>query len=459
MAQDSTTYLAANVLNDGNIVTYRSLARVFKVHSNTAKRMLYDFHQKLNSKKPGCVHATYLVSGVRVAKAAVNEALEKDGEDVHMQSSPFMSRSMPHQDTEEDGKAMRVMTLVQEQHLDVVKSNYESITSIHIYSLEPNAIQNLQILSDVKRELAVSYAKDDPLVVGKHYGTIQNSQVKRRTGPRPITMPASVAATSSKVDLKPASRSTPIEAPEMKPKESKLSQPQLKSEAKLPHSQDKGQNSFTKKTALKREQSDIFKSFSKPKITREDTGSSIEAVLAPVTPISEPPTDIRDESMEDVSEDEKEEDVVALTNGVPKDVSSQRKSKSERAEALRRMMDDEDEHREDTADDHALEAAISQPTDASPSQEEAPAEASISVTAGRRRGRRKVMKKKMLKDEEGYLVTKEEAAWESFSEDDAPPPIKARAPTSTASSSAPTKAKKTSANPGQGNIMSFFGKK
>lgn len=51
-------------------------------------------------------------------------------------------------------------------------------------------------------------------------------------------------------------------------------------------------------------------------------------------------------------------------------------------------------------------------------------------------------------------MTKEEAVWESFSEDEPPPP-KARAPISTMSA----KGKKGAAKAGQGNIMSFFGKK
>ena len=89
------------------------------------------------------------------------------------------------------------------------------------------------------------------------------------------------------------------------------------------------------------------------------------------------------------------------------------------------------------------------------------------------------MKKKTIKDDEGYLgtygndpqnrmhmsmklrrsaaVTKEEPAWESFSEDEPPPP-KERTPASTAASST-AKSKKGAGKPGQGNIMSFFGKK
>ena len=53
-------------------------------------------------------------------------------------------------------------------------------------------------------------------------------------------------------------------------------------------------------------------------------------------------------------------------------------------------------------------------------------------------------------------MTKEEPAWESFSEDDPPP--KQKHFTSAATSSI-GKGKKSGGNPGQGNIMSFFGKK
>ena len=82
------------------------------------------------------------------------------------------------------------------------------------------------------------------------------------------------------------------------------------------------------------------------------------------------------------------------------------------------------------------------------------------------------MKKKTVKDEEGYLgsryllcfrlafanvrtVTKEEPAWESFSEDE-PAPKKPKVSTATL---AAAKVKKTGGGkPGQGSIMSFFKK-
>ncbi|KAL8723528.1 MAG: hypothetical protein Q9225_000163 [Loekoesia sp. 1 TL-2023] len=148
----------------------------------------------------------------------------------------------------------------------------------------------------------------------------------------------------------------------------------------------------------------------------------------------------------------------------------------EREEELRNLWNDDDDGKPaETTDAEVQEhSATETPTK---QMEEEPA-ASIAATGGRRRGRRKVMKKKTLKDDEGYLglcfsqlqdkgvirrmtdlmrttVTKEEPAWESFSEDEPPP--KEATPVSTASSTA--KVKKAAGKPGQGNIMSFFGKK
>ncbi|RFN40865.1 DNA polymerase delta subunit 3 [Fusarium flagelliforme] len=68
------------------------------------------------------------------------------------------------------------------------------------------------------------------------------------------------------------------------------------------------------------------------------------------------------------------------------------------------------------------------------------------------------MKKKRILDDQGYMVTIQEPGWESFSEDEAPPPAKKTAPAPTPSSSTGSKAKKP-APKGQGNIMSFFAKK
>ena len=94
------------------------------------------------------------------------------------------------------------------------------------------------------------------------------------------------------------------------------------------------------------------------------------------------------------------------------------------------------------------------PTAAADIPEPAEEEPTVTVSDGRRRGRRRVMKKKKVKDEDGYLVTKEEAVWESFSEDE-PVPKKLRpAPAKPANSAKG----KNPVKKGQGSIASFFKK-
>lgn len=70
------------------------------------------------------------------------------------------------------------------------------------------------------------------------------------------------------------------------------------------------------------------------------------------------------------------------------------------------------------------------------------------------------MKKKTTKDAEGYLVTKEEAVWESFSEDEEPPK-QARPAVNAGAAIKKDKGggQQQQGKKGQGNIMSFFGKK
>ena len=83
---------------------------------------------------------------------------------------------------------------------------------------------------------------------------------------------------------------------------------------------------------------------------------------------------------------------------------------------------------------------------------------------GKRRHQRRVARRQQTMDEQGYLVTKQEVGWESFSEDEAPAPVPSRPKQAAAAAATPqpaaaAKAKKPAAKGAQGNIMSFFSKK
>ena len=86
----------------------------------TDSRMLYDFHSQQNAKKPGAVHATYLVSGTKRKETPVvtNGGAKKDGEDDYMQSSPFMSSSMPQSEEDTGETSGLTISLVREEELD-----------------------------------------------------------------------------------------------------------------------------------------------------------------------------------------------------------------------------------------------------------------------------------------------------------------------------------------------------
>jgi DNA polymerase delta subunit 3 len=122
-------------------------------------RMLYEFHRQQNGKKPGSVHATYLISGCRRRQEPTfsRKGLVKDGDDEYMQSSPFRSSPVQQIDEVVEESPVLSITLVKEEDLTgtfddlnaryskliypEVQSSYESITSIHVYSLAPGSIK------------------------------------------------------------------------------------------------------------------------------------------------------------------------------------------------------------------------------------------------------------------------------------------------------------------------------
>lgn len=104
--------------------------------------MLFDFYQKQMFKKPGCLHATYLIAGYRKPEKPkeTDGIVSPDGGDSIMQSSPFMS-SMPEASEKEPQQPVATITLVTEEALEEAKASFEDITCIHIYSLEPGPLE------------------------------------------------------------------------------------------------------------------------------------------------------------------------------------------------------------------------------------------------------------------------------------------------------------------------------
>ncbi|KAL5045490.1 hypothetical protein BDW71DRAFT_183847 [Aspergillus fruticulosus] len=436
---DYKKYLAENLIHERRTITYRSLSRALRVHSTLAKQMLYDFHHNENSKNSSSVHATYVLTGVpKPAEPAANGAASNgnggnDGD--IMPSSPYISSSMPNPEDESDQTPVSAILLAREEDLEDAKSTFESISSIYVYSLQPTILQDLNVLTDVSREMLVNHAQEDPLQYGKQWGMIQNTNVKRRTGARPPPHPPAPSSTV------PAKRSVQSEL--LQPSRAGTKNEELPKSVQRQNSASSAK-STEKALPAKKEAGSLFSSFAKakPKLAKEESVTSAASGAE-----SAAPSGAEEVVLDDASEDEQEELFPESRKEGPTET---RESRKEREERLRKMMEDEDEDEEmlDATEPPTEPETIDKPP---PKQEGLKVEAI--VTGGRRRGRRQVMKKAVKKDSEGYLVTVEEPSWESFSEDEpAAPPPKKKPVVSAPKGKAGTKA-------GQGNIMSFFGKK
>lgn len=342
------------------------------------------------------------------------------------------------------------------------------------------------MLSDSTREIQTLVKSEDPLESYHKYGIITNPNVKRRTR----KASPNAAATQASVPTRPATAKSKLNEVQEAPKSSSSSKkPEPKSQPSnakdffgsnaKEKAKPKTQPDSTKvesstapsskestpapPTNLKRESSSIFKAFAKtqPKKAKiEEIDSSTKD----------------DTAVKDVSDDDEED--TWMPAPVNKETKSQdRSSRKATQERLRKMMEDDDEEEEEEEEKAATSPVLETPAEELEEEkepEETKEEEPVATTSsGRRRGRRRVMKKRTVKDEDGYLgrlltnfillsmhtvlteksVTKQEAAWESFSEDEPAPAPKAKAaPVS-------TKPKKDAPKKGQGNIMAFFGKK
>lgn len=291
-----------------------------------------------------------------------------------------------------------------------------------MYSLSPSRIPDLQLLSEVTRQLRVLTSTDDPLSTYSAYGTITNPLVKRRTGRRPPPLP--VAAPIKAAPSKPAP--TKSEPPKLTRQDSSRTS-QISNVAKdfFGKGKDKpkagahavppgniGESGTSSKegtpappATLKREGSSIFKAFAK---TKEPTKKA--------TKKKEEQEDV---AMSDDGEDDGEEVHVVVPPTKKKakteeeETGESRNRRKEREAQLKKMMDDSDE--EDSAPASKVETPNAAEEDEdvemndSPAEEEPPKqqvkqeEPVFEAANEKRRARRRILKKVTVKDEEGYL--------------------------------------------------------
>ncbi|KAH8172584.1 DNA polymerase subunit cdc27 domain-containing protein [Sarocladium implicatum] len=446
--EEHRKYLADRLLSDEQPITYRLLSRALDVHVNTAKEMLYDFLHYQNGIKENSIHATYLLYG------------QKKSQTTHPDGDIEMGSSQPEQEPISDPVTTDTLTLVAEESLKAIMAEYEKVTSINVYSLAPHPQKDLSLLSEFSKSVAEYAAKEDPLEAARKYGTITNPGVRRRdrsgqAKPAPISAPKAVKteAPAPKAPVKteptPAAATKPTQAAKIKQEAAETS-----SKDSTPTS-SAGKPSSSSKPALKRGGSGgIMQSFAK-------------AANKPAKPKPAPKKEEEDTSMalSDDGEADEEDLPAAKKKQAEQEAESLRKSKKEREAELRKMMEEDDEEEEkDEEDEEQQDEEMDDAPEPEPEpveekkEAETPAEVVASSGDGRRRGKRRVTKKKRILDDQGYMVTINEEGWESFSEEDKPPPAKKQTPNPTPASSG-AKAKKPAGKPGQGNIMSFFGKK
>lgn len=327
-------------------------------------------------------------------------------------------------------------------------------------------------------------ASEDPDEYYPKYGTINNPLVKRRPNRRPPPPPSAPVkpspavkpklAGSAKEPLKPSSTSSIKQEPKQQNTAARDFFGKGKDKAKPTGTSEPSSKEGTpapNPPALKRDSSSLFKAFAKakPKLKREGTDSSVG---------------VGDEVMTDAVQFDEDEEETYIPPVQNEEISTDRRSRKENEAKLRAMMEEDDDEETPSAPQSEPEPVEEEETILEQEKPKVEPEPAITVSGGRRRGKRRVVRKKTVTDDDGYLgkllsppleaefdlalvlsdstyllyiVTIEEPAWESFSEDEpVAPPVKSRAPL--ISTSGP-KGKKAPEKKGQGNIMSFFGKK
>ncbi|KAL7629756.1 CDC27 protein [Parahypoxylon ruwenzoriense] len=439
---DYKQYLAQKILTEDQLVTYRLLSRALNVHVNTAKEMLYEFHKWQNDKRPGTLHATYLVYGIM---KPVEKANGQD-DDVDMTDSQH-SEDMPVSFSDE--VPTYTLSLVKEEKLQDVLAEYDEVTSIHVYSLAPHPLKDLQLLADTARRVLEMSTDGGVPASSKVFGSIANPNVRRRERRGPVPKPAAIS--------KPAPKAKPNaqNSPEAKPTTVK-EEPKAASQANVKASTSAAPAKKPAPAAsLKRQSSSgigqmFAKAAAKPKKpAAKGTASGTSSAVASAT----------EEDQKMGLSDDGEDDAEPIPD-VDHDQSGARQSRRDRHAELRRMMEESDEEEPEKPESPEEEEPVEEeatPPEPEPKAEE-PAEVVSSTGDGRRRGRRRVTRKKQIMDDKGYLVTIQEQGWESFSEDEAPAPTSKPKPPAAKSEPA-AKPKKAAGKGAQGNIMSFFSKK
>ncbi|KAJ3906306.1 DNA polymerase subunit Cdc27 [Lentinula edodes] len=258
-SQSAEDFLTKQIFIEGNIITYRSLSRQLSLHVNAAKNALATFHKKVRKEGECKASATYLVNG--------KVQLDTQEPDTMMTNVDMDEENIQYDDDGAEEAPLIEVVLVGEKDLELTKSKFSTIYSIHIYSLSPAPIIDLGLIcgpNEIVRDIDNKKGTEMAAITGKIVGNVKEGKGK----PYVQTPPPPPAATTSTISGPKSSVSVSTES-----------------------------NSITRKstsTFEKPKRSDFFAKakpkevVKKEKSTKEESSNSKAKITAATSKISEP---------------------------------------------------------------------------------------------------------------------------------------------------------------------------
>ncbi|KAJ4474681.1 DNA polymerase subunit Cdc27 [Lentinula edodes] len=172
-SQSAEDFLTKQILIEGNIITYRSLSRQLSLHVNAAKNALATFHMKARKEGESKAAATYLVSGKVQLNPQESDTMVTD---VDMDEENIVY----DYDGAEEAPLIEVV-LVGEKDLELTKSKFSTIYSIHIYSLSPAPILDMGLIcgpNEIVRDIDNKKGSEMAAIAGKIVGNVKEGKGK-----------------------------------------------------------------------------------------------------------------------------------------------------------------------------------------------------------------------------------------------------------------------------------------
>lgn len=436
--------LDAWILAENKVVTYKLLSRLLRCHVNFAKQTLAAWREKNPNS-----HATYVLCGT--SNATISQDIEPPQQQSSMETEKDDDASTQKLNIEPHLTLVHNIRLVAEEDLEMMKAKYQSITSCHVYSVEPARLRDYAIVIDVRNDVKEAMRGQSTKIIdlASTFGTTFNAGVHEADQKR-VTRHTQVQ------EMKPIMKVEPKAEPVAKPQSISRESSTTSQNKQIPE-----------------------KSVMVPKLKRS-AASSLASAFAktqkPKPKIKADPDnlEVRAQSPEKKMKEEATNDPQPQ-KAVDRPPMKTKKQMEEEANLRDMMMLDDDEEKEEEAKvavipaagpavEETVEADMLDGSDWSASDIEmtetkvAPAPVVVPEVV-KKRTRKKVKKQVHTKDAKGYMVTKEEWEWVSCDEEEVAPVSKLSRQASVKSETTKTVTAAKKKAPGQGGIASYFSKR